>query len=196
MSKDILNNIISEIENKIDSTSVNKEVENIGEVFYLWDGIAKVSWLRNVAYNEVVEFDSWATGIALNLEEHFIWVVVLSGFAKIKEGEKVKSSGKILEVPVWKELVGRVVDALGNPIDWLGEIKAKEYYPVERVATWVMARKSVHESLETGIKAIDALVPIGRGQRELIIWDRQTGKTQIAIDTILNQKIIELFVFM
>ncbi len=188
MSKDILNNIISEIENKIDSTDVNKEVENIWEVFYLWDGIAKVSWLRNVSYNEVVEFDSWATGIALNLEEHFIWVVVLSGFSKIKEGQKVKSSGRILEVPAWDELIGRVVDALGNPIDGLGEIKSKEFYPVERVATWVMSRKSVHESLETGIKAIDALVPIGRGQRELIIWDRQTGKTQVAIDTILNQK--------
>lgn len=188
MSNDILKNIISEIENKIDSTDLNPKVENVGEVFYLWDGVAKVSGLRNVAYNEVVEFDSWATGIALNLEDHFVWVVVLSGFNDIKEGEKVKSSGKILEVPVGPELVGRVVDALGNPIDGLGEVKTKENYPVERVATGVMARKSVHEPLQTGIKAIDALVPIGRGQRELIIWDRQTGKTQVAIDAILNQK--------
>ena len=188
MSNDVLNNIINEIEKKIDSTDVNSQVENIWEVFYLWDGVAKVSWLRNVAYNEVVDFDSGAKWIALNLEEHFIWVVILNGFNGIKEWEKVKASWKILEVPVWKTLIGRVVDALGNPIDWLWEIKATEKYPVERVATWVMARKSVHEPLETGIKAIDALVPIGRGQRELIIWDRQTGKTQVAIDAILNQK--------
>jgi len=188
MSNDILKGIINEIENKIDSTDINPEVENVGEVFYLWDGVAKVSGLRNVAYNEVVDFESGATGIALNLEEHFVWIVVLSGFNTIKEWEKVKSSGKILEVPVGDALVGRVVDALGNPIDGLGEIKSSESYPVERVATWVMARKSVHEPLETGLKAIDALVPIGRGQRELIIGDRQTGKTQVAIDAILNQK--------
>jgi len=188
MSKDVLNSIINEIENKIDSTDMNPDVENIWEVFYLWDGVAKVSGLRNVAYNEVVEFDSGAKWIALNLEEHFIWVVVLSGFNTIKEWMKVKASWDTLEVPAWKELIGRVVDALWNPIDGLWEIKASEKYPVERVATWVMARKSVHEPLETGIKAIDALVPVGRGQRELIIWDRQTGKTQVAIDTILNQK--------
>ena len=188
MSNDVLNNIISEIEKKIDSTDVNPEVENIWEVFYLWDSVAKVSWLRNVAYNEVVEFDSGAKWLALNLEEHFVWVVVLNGFNQIKEWEKVKTSWKVLEVPVWNGLIGRVVDAIWNPIDWLGEIKSTEYYPVERVATWVMARKSVHEPLETGIKAVDALVPIGRWQRELIIWDRQTGKTQVAIDAILNQK--------
>ncbi len=188
MSKDLLNNIINEIENKIDSVEINPEVWNVGEVFYLWDGVAKVSWLWELAYNEVVEFESWARGLALNLEEHFVWVVILSGFQKIKEWEKAFSTWKILEVPVWKWLVGRVVDPLGNPIDWLGEIKADEYYPVERVATGVMARKSVHEPMSTGIKAIDALVPIGRGQRELIIGDRQTGKTQVAIDAILNQK--------
>lgn len=188
MSNDLLNNIISEIETKIDSTDVTPEVENVGEVFYLWDGVAKVSGLRNVAYNEVVTFDSGASGIALNLEEHFVGVVVLEGFTSIKEGEKAKATGRILEVPVGPEMVGRVVDALGNPLDGLGEIKTKENYPVERVATGVMARKSVHEPMETGIKAIDALVPIGRGQRELIIGDRQTGKTQVAIDAILNQK--------
>jgi F-type H+/Na+-transporting ATPase subunit alpha len=124
----------------------------------------------------------------MNLEEHYVGVVILSGFATIHEGMTAQASGKILEVPVGDALLGRVVDALGNPIDGNGEIKAKEYYPAERVATGVMSRKSVHEPLATGIKAIDALVPIGRGQRELIIGDRQTGKTQIAIDTILNQK--------
>lgn len=188
MSQDILQSIISDIENKIDSTDLSPDIENVGEVFYLGDGVAKVSGLRGVSYNEVLNFDSGAVGIALNLEDHFVGVVVLSGFNGIKEGEKVKASGTTLEVPVGPEMVGRVVDSLGRPIDGLGEIKAKEYYPVERQAEGVMARKSVHEPMETGIKAIDALVPIGRGQRELIIGDRQVGKTQVAIDTILNQK--------
>ena len=188
MANDLLNNIISEVEKKLDSATVNPEVENVWEVFYLWDGVAKVSGLRNVAYNELVEFESGAVWVALNLEEHFVWVVILSGFRTIKEWEKAKATARTLEVPVWKELIGRVVDALWNPIDGLGEVKSKEKYPIERVATWVMDRKSVHEPLETWIKAIDALVPVGRGQRELIIGDRQTGKTQVAIDAILNQK--------
>ena len=188
MSNDLLNNIISEVEKKLDSATVNPEVENVWEVFYLWDGVAKVSGLRNVAYNELVEFESGAVWVALNLEEHFVWIVILSGFTSIKEGEKAKATAKTLEVPVWKGLIGRVVDALGNPIDGLGEVKSTETYPIERVATGVMDRKSVHEPMETGIKAIDALVPVGRGQRELIIGDRQTGKTQVAIDAILNQK--------
>ncbi len=188
MSQDLLNKIISEVENRIDSVEVNSEVGNVGEVFYLWDGVAKVSGLGEVAYNEIVNFESGAKGIALNLEEHAVGVVILSGFKDIKEGEKAYSTGKILEVPVGENLIGRVVDSLGNPIDGKGDIQAAEYYPVERVATGVMARKSVHEPMETGIKAIDALVPIGRGQRELIIGDRQTGKTQVAIDAILNQK--------
>jgi len=188
MSENLLNSIISDLETKIDSVDLNPKIENCWEVFYLWDGIAKVSGLRKVAYNEVVEFESGWKWIALNLEEHFVWIVVLEGFTSISEWETVKATWKTLSVPVWKEMVGRVVNALWEPIDGLGEIKAKEFYPVERIAEWVMARKSVHEPLETWIKAIDALVPVGRGQRELIIWDRQTGKTQVAIDAILNQK--------
>ncbi len=188
MANDLLNNVINEVEKKLDSVSVNPEVENVWEVFYLWDGVAKVSGLRNVAYNELVEFESGWVWVALNLEEFFVWVVVLSGFNSIKEWEKVKATAKTLEVPVWKGLIGRVVDALWNPVDGLWEIKSSEKYPIERVATGVMDRKSVHEPMETGIKAIDSLVPVGRGQRELIIGDRQTGKTQIAIDAILNQK--------
>ena len=188
MSKDLLNSIIGDIETQIDSVETTPDVENVWEVFYLWDWVAKISWLRAVAYNEVVSFDSGAKWVALNLEEHFVWVVVLEWFWSIKEWEKAKATGRILEVPVWKSLVWRVVDALWNPIDWLGDLKNTEMYPVERVASWVMSRKSVHQSMETWIKAIDALVPIGRGQRELIIWDRQVGKTQIAIDAILNQK--------
>jgi len=163
MANDLLNNVINEVEKKF-------------------------SGLRNVAYNELVEFESGWVWVALNLEEFFVWVVILSGFNKIKEWEKAKATARTLEVPVWKGLIGRVVDALWNPVDGLWEVNSKEKYPIERVATGVMDRKSVHEPMETGIKAIDSLVPVGRGQRELIIGDRQTGKTQIAIDAILNQK--------
>lgn len=188
MSNDLLNNIISDIEKQIDNLDVTPEMENVWEVFYLWDWVAKVSGLRNVAYNELVEFESGWVWIALNLEDHYVWIVILSWFKSIKEWEKVKCTGKTLEVPVGEGLIGRVVDALWNPIDGLGEVKSKEFYPIERVATGVMDRKSVHEPMQTGIKALDALVPVGRGQRELIIGDRQTGKTQVAIDSIVNQK--------
>lgn len=188
MSTTVLDTLIREIETQIDSASISPERVNSGEVISLGDGIAKVIGLREVAYNEVVEFESGAKGVAMNLEENFVGVVVLSGVETIKEGMIAKTTGRILEVPVGPGLLGRVVDALGNPLDGLGDIKATEYYPTERVATGVMSRKSVHEPMATGIKAIDSLVPIGRGQRELIIGDRQTGKTQIAIDTILNQR--------
>jgi F-type H+-transporting ATPase subunit alpha len=180
--------LIKSIESHIDSAQVSPERVNSGVVSYLGDGIAKVVGLGNVAYNEVVTFESWAKWVAMNLEEHFVGIVILSGFSTIHEGMIAEASGKILEIPVGEALLGRVVDSLGNPIDGRGEIKQTEFSPAERVATGVMSRKSVHEPLATGIKAIDALVPIGRGQRELIIGDRQTGKTQIAIDTILNQK--------
>lgn len=188
MSNALLDNIISEVEKRIDSVSINPEVENVGEVFYVWDWIVKATWLTGVFYNELVEFESGWVWIALNLEDHYVWIVVLSWFDSIKEWEKVISRWNFLEVPVWEWLIGRVVDSLWNPIDWLWDIKFSLKYPIERVATWVMDRKSVHEPMQTGIKAIDALVPIGRWQRELIIWDRQTGKTQVAIDTIINQK--------
>ena len=184
----IAQELIRDIESRIDAADLSPDRVNAGIVSYLGDGIAKVVGLRNVAYNEVVTFQSGAKGVAMNLEEHYVGIVILSGFSTIAEGMTAQGTGKILEVPVGEALLGRVVDSLGNPIDGKGEIGAKEYYPAERVATGVMSRKSVHEPLATGIKAVDALVPIGRGQRELIIGDRQTGKTQIAIDTILNQK--------
>ncbi|OIP52133.1 F0F1 ATP synthase subunit alpha [Candidatus Gracilibacteria bacterium CG2_30_37_12] len=188
MSTQLIDSLIREIEAKIDSTDLSPERVNSGEVISLGDGIAKVVGLREVAYNEVVEFESGARGVAMNLEENFVGVVVLSGVETIKEGMIAKTTGRTLEVPVGEGLLGRVIDPLGNPLDGLGPIISAEFYPTERVATGVMSRKSVHEPMATGIKAIDALVPIGRGQRELIIGDRQTGKTQIAIDTILNQK--------
>ncbi len=188
MSHSLLDSLIQDVENRIDSADLTPERKNAGVVVYLGDGIARAVGLREVAYNEVVNFESGGVGVALNIEEHSVGIVVLSGFGTIKEGDVVTASGKIIEVPVGEAMLGRIVDALGNPIDGLGAIKASDHYPTERVASGVMSRKSVHEPLATGIKAIDALVPIGRGQRELIIGDRQTGKTQVAIDTILNQK--------
>lgn len=184
----IADEIIRDLENRLDSADVSPKRVNSGVVSYLWDGVAKIVGLSSVAYNEVVEFESGAKWVAMNLEDHFVGVVVLSGFSSIREGMLATTTGKVLEIPVGEALLGRVVDSLGNPIDGLGDIKASEFFPAERVATGVMSRKSVHEPMATGIKAIDALVPIWRGQRELIIGDRQTGKTQIAIDAILNQK--------
>lgn len=180
--------IIKELESRINSVEISPERVNTGEVVYVGDGIATVVGLHDCLYNEMIEFASGARGVALNLEEHSVGIVILDGFSSIKEGEIAKTTGRVMEVPVGPELIGRVVDAIGNPIDGQGPLKAKKYYPTERVASGVMSRKPVHEPLQTGVKAIDALVPIGRGQRELIIGDRQTGKTQVAIDTIINQK--------
>jgi F-type H+/Na+-transporting ATPase subunit alpha len=185
---DTIAHLIADIERRLDSADVSPQRASSGEVVSLGDGIAKVAGLRDVAYNEVIEFESGAKGVALNLEEYSVGVVIFSGFSTIREGMIAKTTGRILEVPVGESLLGRVVDPLGNPIDGGPAISPAAYYPAERVASGVMSRKSVHEPLQTGIKAIDALVPIGRGQRELIIGDRQTGKSQIAIDTILNQK--------
>lgn len=185
---ELAQDLIKQLESQIDSVGLSPDRVNAGTVIYLGDGIAKIVGLRNIAYNEVVEFESWARGVAMNLEEHYVGVVILSGFSSVSEGMMAKATGKILEVPVGEALLGRVVDPLGNPIDGFGVIKTTEFRPAENVATGVMSRKSVHEPLATNCKAIDALVPIGRGQRELIIGDRQTEKTQIAIDTILNQK--------
>ena len=157
-------------------------------VLTVGDGIARVHGLQNVMSGEIIEFASGAVGMAQNLEEDNVGVIILGEYRSISEGDEVKRTGRIMSVPVGDALIGRVVDALGNPIDGLGPIETDKFRPTEVKATGVMARKSVHEPLQTGIKAIDALVPIGRGQRELIIGDRQTGKTAIAVDTILNQK--------
>lgn len=164
------------------------DVTETGTVLTVGDGIARVHGLQNVMSGEIIEFASGAVGMAQNLEEDNVGVIILGEYRSISEGDEVKRTGRIMSVPVGDALIGRVVDALGNPIDGLGPIETDKFRPTEVKATGVMARKSVHEPLQTGIKAIDALVPIGRGQRELIIGDRQTGKTAIAIDTILNQK--------
>ncbi|GGB12377.1 F0F1 ATP synthase subunit alpha [Macrococcus hajekii] len=163
-------------------------VTDVGTVIQVGDGIALVHGLNNVMAGELVEFHNGVLGLAQNLEENNVGIVILGPYSDIKEGDEVKRTGRIMSVPVGEELIGRVVDPLGQPIDGKGPLNTTKTRPIESPATGVMDRKSVDEPLQTGIKAIDALVPIGRGQRELIIGDRQTGKTTVAIDTILNQK--------
>src|SRR5438477_8125256 len=162
-------------------------VAETGSVISVGDGIARIYGLENVMAGELIEFTGGVSGIALNLEEDQVGAVLLGEYAGIKEGDEVRRTGRIMSVPVGEGLIGRVVDALGRPIDDKGPILTSEFNPVERLAPGVVDRLPVREPLQTGIKAIDAMIPIGRGQRELIIGDRQTGKTALAIDTILNQ---------
>ena len=176
------------LKEQIKNFDSNAEVSEVGQVLSVGDGIARVYGLDNVQAGEMVEFTNGIQGMALNLEIDNVGIVIFGDDKDIHEGDVVKRTGDIVEVPVGKELLGRVVDALGNPIDGKGPIKAKDNGRVDIKAPGIMPRKSVHEPMQTGLKAIDALIPIGRGQRELIIGDRQTGKTAIALDTILNQK--------
>ena len=176
------------LKEQIKNFDSNAEVSEVGQVLSVGDGIARVYGLDNVQAGEMVEFINGIQGMALNLEIDNVGIVIFGDDKDIHEGDVVKRTGDIVEVPVGKELLGRVVDALGNPIDGKGPIKAKDNGRVDIKAPGIMPRKSVHEPMQTGLKAIDALIPIGRGQRELIIGDRQTGKTAIALDTILNQK--------
>ena len=176
------------LKEKIEKFNFNTEKEEVGRVLSVGDGIATVYGLNGVEYNEMVEFPTGIKGMVLNLSEDSVGVVIFGSDAEIKEGDLVKRTHKIVGVPVGKELLGRVVDALGQPIDGLGEIKAKEFSNVETPAPGIIERQSVHEPVQTGLKIIDSLIPIGRGQRELVIGDRQTGKTSILMDTIINQK--------
>lgn len=176
------------LKSQIENYESGMTVTDVGTVIQVGDGIALVHGLNNVMAGELVEFHNGVLGLAQNLEENNVGVVILGPFTDIKEGDEVKRTGRIMEVPVGEELIGRVVNPLGQPIDGRGPLNTTKTRPIESPATGVMDRKSVDEPLQTGIKAIDALVPIGRGQRELIIGDRQTGKTTVAIDTILNQK--------
>lgn len=180
--------ISSIIKERIENFDLSVNIEETGKVISVADGVANVYGLKNVMAGEMVEFENGQKGMALNLEESSVGVVVLGSCNDIKEGSSVKRLGRLLRVPVGDALIGRVVNALGEPIDGKGAIDATETRFIEEKAKGIMARKSVHEPLQTGIKAIDALVPIGRGQRELIIGDRQTGKTTVATDTIINQK--------
>jgi F-type H+-transporting ATPase subunit alpha len=176
------------IREQIGSYTVDVDVAEVGSIISLGDGIARVHGIENAMAGEMLEFPHGVFGIALNLEEESVGAVLLGEFKEIKEGDLVKRTGRIISVPVGEELLGRVVNALGQPIDGKGPIVTKQFSPIERLAPGVVDRQPVREPLQTGLKAIDAMVPIGRGQRELIIGDRQTGKTAVAIDAILNQK--------
>lgn len=180
--------ISSILKEKITDFDLSTDMSEVGRVLSVGDGIAHVYGLDKVQLNEMVEFSNGVKGMALNLEEDSVSVVLFGSDEGIKEGDTVKRTDKIVSVPVGKALLGRVVDALGNPIDGMGSIKAEQYSNAEVKAPGIIPRKSVHEPVQTGLKAIDSLIPIGRGQRELIIGDRQTGKTSIIVDTIINQK--------
>lgn len=180
--------ISSILKEKIADFDLSTDMSEVGRVLSVGDGIARVYGLDKVQLNEMVAFENGTKGMALNLEEDSVSVVLFGSDEGIKEGDIVKRTGQIVSVPVGKGLLGRVVDALGNPIDGMGEIKAEKYSNAEIKAPGIIPRRSVHEPVQTGLKVIDSLIPIGRGQRELIIGDRQTGKTSIIIDTIINQK--------
>src|SRR5690349_13924972 len=176
------------IRDQIGSYAVDVDVAEVGSIVSIGDGIARLHGVENAMAGEMLEFPHGVFGIALNLEEESVGAVLLGDFTDIKEGDTVKRTGRIISVPVGDEMLGRVVNALGQPIDGKGPIATKQFSPIERPAPGVVDRQPVKEPLQTGLKAIDAMVPIGRGQRELIIGDRQTGKTAVALDTILNQK--------
>ncbi len=182
------NPLIQELKKHIADFHHEPKAEAIGTVLEVGDGVARVAGLSDVMASEMVEFENGVMGVALNLEEGEVGVMLLGDTGDLREGMAGKSTGRILSVPVGKGVVGRVVNALGVPVDGKGDIEPEKFYPVEKIAPGVITRQSVNQPLQTGIKAIDALIPVGRGQRELIIGDRQTGKTAVAIDTIINQK--------
>jgi F-type H+-transporting ATPase subunit alpha len=182
------NFIIEELKKNIASFEKQVDVQEIGTVIEVGDGIARLSGLSNCQASEMIEFPGGTYGVALNLEEGSIGAIILGDYLHIKEGDMVKRTGRILSIPVGEELIGRVVSPLGQALDGKEEIISQKFYPIEKIAPGVMAREPVTQPVQTGIKAIDAMIPIGRGQRELIIGDRQTGKTAVAIDTIISQK--------
>lgn len=180
--------IIKELQRELEGLKITSSANNIGTITELSDGVAKVEGLSNVAYNELVSLPHNLQGVALNLEETSVGIIVFGDYKLLKEGDQVKTTGRIFSVPVGEGLIGRVVDALGNPIDGKGPVKTSQLYPIEKIAPGVITREPVNTPLQTGLKAIDSMIPIGRGQRELIIGDRGIGKEAIPIDTIINQK--------
>jgi F-type H+-transporting ATPase subunit alpha len=188
MTDQVIKSIASDLKDKINAFERKYEIHDVGTVTEAGDGIARVDGLRAIHSQELVEFANGVMGVAFNLEQDRVGVIVLGEYAEISEGMQVRSTGRIASVPVGAGLVGRVINALGQPIDGKGPIKFSNYRPIERVAPGVVFRQDVDTPVQTGIKAIDSMIPIGRGQRELIIGDRQTGKTAIAVDTIINQK--------
>ncbi len=188
MATDISNDLTQQLKSQIEQFKPTVAVSNIGEVLEVGDGIARVSGLQNVRAQELVEFENGTVGIAFNLAHDEVGVILIGEFSDIGEGSRVRALGRLASVPVGEAMVGRVIDALGRPIDGKGPIEYKDFYPIERIAPGVVERQNVYRPIQTGVKAIDAMTPIGRGQRELIIGDRQTGKTIICLDTIINQK--------
>ncbi len=182
-----MSSLLQDLETQIAGLKTTTTKSNVGVVREVGDGVAKIEGLSDVMLNEMIEFPGGVFGLALNLEETTVGAVVLGDYLSIKEGDEVKTTGRLLQVPVGKGLLGRVVNCLGQPLDGKGPIKSEEFYPVEKIAPGVIKRKGVNQPVQTGIMPIDAMIPIGRGQRELIIGDRATGKTTIAIDTIINQ---------
>jgi F-type H+-transporting ATPase subunit alpha len=190
---DLISQITADLKQQIESFKPEVEVRDVGAVIEAGDGIARVRGMADVRAQELVQFANGVKGIAFNLEHDNVGVIIMGEYSEIEEGMEVRSTGRIASVPVGDGLVGRVVNALGEPIDGKGPIKFQQYRPIERIAPGVIARKDVDTPVQTGLKAIDTMIPIGRGQRELIIGDRQTGKTALAIDTIINQKGKDLF---
>src|SRR5437763_1229237 len=182
-----MSSILEDIESKIAGLKTTTARSNVGIVREAGDGVAKIEGLSDCMLNEMIEFPGGLYGLALNLEETEVGCILLGDPEKVSEGDEVKTTGRLLSVPVGKSLLGRVVNTLGEPIDGKGPIKTTEFYPVEKIAPGIIKRRSVNQPVQTGIMAIDAMIPIGRGQRELIIGDRATGKTTIAIDTIISQ---------
>src|SRR5580692_11194036 len=182
-----MSNLLQEIEAQISGAKTATAKQNVGTVREIGDGVAKIEGLTDTMLNEMLDFGNGITGIALNLEETEVGAIILGDYTAIKEGTEVRTTGKLLQVPVGKGLLGRVVNMLGEPIDGKGAIKNEAFYPVEKIAPGIIRRSPVRQPVQTGIMAIDAMIPIGRGQRELIIGDRSTGKTTICIDTIISQ---------
>src|SRR5512136_2993166 len=189
---DLIKQITSDLQKKIESFEPKVGIADVGAVLEAGDGIARVTGMANIKAQELVQFANGVMGIAFNLEKDAVGVIIMGEYSEITEGMEVQATGRIASVPVGDGLIGRVVNVLGDPVDGKGPIQASGYRPIERIAAGVVQRQDVDTPLQTGIKAIDSMIPIGRGQRELIIGDRQTGKTAIAIDTILNQKGKEL----
>jgi len=184
----IVKELVDKIEKQIKETKLDSSLSDKWEIQQVKDWVVIASWLNNAKFSELVEFENWMKWLVMDISEDQVWILPMGEASALKEWMILTTSWQILSIWVWEWYLWRVVNWLWEPIDWLGEIKTKEVYPVERKATWVIARKPVHQPLETGIKSIDTMVPIWKWQRELIIWDRQTWKTSVAIDTILNQK--------
>src|SRR5689334_22786789 len=182
-----MSTLLQEIEQKIAGVKTSVAKQNVGVVREIGDGVARIEGLTDAMLNEMLDFGNGVIGLALNLEETDVGAIILGDYTKVVEGQEVRTTGKLLQVPVGKGLLGRVVNALGQPLDGKGPIKAEAQYPVEKIAPGIIRRKSVSQPVQTGIMAVDAMIPIGRGQRELIIGDRSTGKTTIGVDTIISQ---------